>query len=67
MKTFRVSGAVTVSCWTYVDAENADEALKIACCRDLAEIHIDGTYENTECFHIETDGTPQNLTVEEDT
>ena len=65
MKTFRVSGTVTVGCWTYVDAESAAEALKIAGRRGVADIHIDCTYEDTECFHFEADGEPQNLTAEE--
>ena len=66
MKKYRVSGTVTVSCWTFVEAETEADALKTAARRDVADIHIDGTYEDTECFHIETDGEPQNLVAEED-
>ena len=66
MKRFRVSGTVAVSCWTFVDAENEAEALKTAALRDVADIHINGIYEDTECFHIEPDGEPENLVAEED-
>ncbi len=63
---YLVNGKVTVSCWTMVEAESEEEALEIAEQRDLAEIHIDGTYEVEECWHIDTDGCPDNIEISED-
>lgn len=65
MPTFKISGLVTVSCYTEVEADNAEEALSIATNREIADIHIDGTYTVDECFHIEPDGAPYELRIEE--
>lgn len=61
MNTFKVCGLVTVSCWTLVEAENMQEAIEIAQSRDLAEHHIDGSYEEDECWHFDNDGTPDQV------
>lgn len=65
MKTFKISGLVTVSCYTEVEAESAAAALEIAASRQIADFHIDGSYTIDECFHIEADGTPRELRIEE--
>lgn len=66
MKTYTVSGRVTVSCWTTVTAEDEAQAVRIAAMRDIADVHIDGSFEEEEYFHIDTDGTPVDLRVEPD-
>lgn len=61
MTTFRISAKVTVSCWTLVEATSEAEAKQIALQRDLAEFHIDGTYPEDECWHMDGDGAPFDL------
>lgn len=65
MKTYKVSGTVTVSCWTEVEASSEEEAMKIAYRRELAGFSIDGSYPVDECWHIDADGTPDNLKVDD--
>lgn len=65
MTTYNVSGTVTVSCFTEVEADSPEEAIRIAASRSIADIHIDGSYELSECFHIDADGEPQGLHAEE--
>jgi hypothetical protein len=66
MRKFKVNGIVTVSCYTEVMANSAVEALEIANGRYLAEIHIDSGSPVDECWHIENDGEPVDLTVDTD-
>lgn len=61
---YSISGLVTVSCYTLVEADSEDEALRIAASRDIAEFSIDGSYEVEYCFHIENDGAPYDLKVD---
>lgn len=61
---FNIGGLVTVSCYTVVEAETEEQALKIAQSRDIAQFYIDGSWDIEECFHIEADGTPYDLSVE---
>lgn len=61
---YNISGLVTVSCYTVIEADSEEEALKIAASRDIAEFNIDGSYEVEECFHIENDGMPYDLSVD---
>lgn len=65
MKKYLVSGLVTVSCVTIVEAENEEEALKIAKKRQLADIDISGSCEIDEYFHMDTDGIPYDFNTEE--
>lgn len=66
---YTITGRMTVSCWTEVEAESKEEALKIANERAnndyVAPPEISGTYEVNEYFHFDTDGTPLNLEIEE--
>jgi hypothetical protein len=55
---------MTVSCWTVVEADDADAALRIASNRDMATHHIDGSQYETECWNFDNDGEPQKLRVE---
>ncbi|EPJ7982407.1 hypothetical protein L4Z68_001414 [Pseudomonas aeruginosa] len=64
MPTFRIVGKVTVSCWTTVEAASEEEAQRIAAGRDLAEFHIDGTYPEDESWHLDADGVPYDLRVD---
>lgn len=61
---YKISGQVTVSCWTEVEAESEEEAKRIASERTLAEHHIDGCNEIDECWHFDNDGTPGHINVE---
>lgn len=65
MKTYKVSGTVTVSCWTEVAASSKEEAMQIAVSRNMADVIIDGGYPVDECWHLDSDGTPDNLKVED--
>jgi hypothetical protein len=65
MPTFDICGTVTISCWTKVNAKTKEEALAIARSRDLAEFHIDGSFDVEECWHMEADGVPTELRVDE--
>jgi hypothetical protein len=66
MKTFKISGTVIVSCHTEVKANTEEEALIIAekretanfCCRPF-------TSSITESWHVDSDGEPFNLEVED--
>jgi hypothetical protein len=58
VKRFTIRGTVTVSCWTVVEAESAEDAKRIAFRRDMADVHIDGSYPDDEFWHIDTDGAP---------
>jgi hypothetical protein len=62
---YQVSGLVTVSCTTVVEAKNEKEALEMAQQRDIASL-CHGPYieDIDECFHIETDGDAKELTVD---
>lgn len=64
MNMYIVEGEVTVSCWTLVEADSEDEAIKIAHGREIAQFQIDDSYEDSEFFHVDSDGTPQNLRAE---
>lgn len=63
---FMISGQVTVSCWTKVEAETEEEAINIAKKRVLADIHIDGSYQETEYWHMEIDGEPKDVRAGDD-
>lgn len=65
MRTFTVYGSVTVSCWTEVDAPNEEEAIRLAGMRGMADFHIDGSSPVDETWHMENDGTPQGLRIED--
>lgn len=62
---YNVSAVVTVSCFTEVEADSKEEAVKIAMQRGLAEIHIDSSYPVDENWHIDVDGEPRDMEVEE--
>lgn len=64
MPTFKIAAKVTVSCFTTVEADTEDEALEIANGRDLAEFHIDGSYQVSESWHIDADGVPFEIRVD---
>lgn len=64
MATFRIAAKVTVSCWTVIEAETEEEAKQLAQRRELAEIHIDGTYPEEECWQIDADGVPFELRID---
>ena len=55
---------MTVSCWTVVDADDADAALAMAGDRRVSSHN--GSYgdDDTECWNFDNDGEPQDLSVE---
>ena len=72
MKTFRVCGEVTVSCWIYVQAKDKLEAVKLA--RAAREkpvfFQLAGSGceigEAWDCGGGEADGVPERLRAEQD-
>lgn len=64
MPTYTVTGLVTVTCWTEVEADSPEEAILIAKQRYVAEHHIDGSFEVEDYFHFDNDGTPTELRIE---
>lgn len=62
---FQVSAVVTVSCFTEVEADTKEEAIKIAMERSMAEVHVDGSYPLDETWHIDVDGEPRDAYAEE--
>lgn len=67
---YTITGKMTVSCWTEVEAESPEEALKIAQERanneQVASVPIfSGSNPVDESFHFSNDGTPLNLEIEE--
>ena len=61
---YQVNGTITVSCWTEVEANSPEEAIEIANARPMADVLIDGGYPIDECWHLDSDGTPEITTVE---
>lgn len=62
---YMVHATVTVSCWTEVEADSKEDALKIAEERELGDLcHQPFTAGPDECWHIDTDGTPRELYVD---
>jgi hypothetical protein len=60
---YQINAQITVSCWTEVEADSEHDALNIAKTRSVAEVHIDGSYPEDECWHIAVDGEPVNIRV----
>ncbi len=64
MPRFVIRGMMTVSCWTVVEADDADAALEMA--GDRCVSSHNGSYgdDDTECWNFDNDGEPQDLSVE---
>lgn len=65
MTTFNFAAKVTVSCWTEVEAATEEEAAQIAKGRELADVHVDGSFSVKECWHMDDDGMPYDLHVDD--
>ena len=66
MKTFSISGKITISVSTLVDAETEEEAMKIARDRDTQQIPCDSFYSEDEFWCAsELDGTPFDLRIDD--
>lgn len=66
---FRISGTVTISCFTEVEADSVAQALEIAEERDMARLsHNACQADDRECWCIdaELDGTPMARAVYQD-
>lgn len=62
---YQVSGLVTVSCNTTVEADSKEEALEIGKKRALADLcHNPHVEDADECFQMEADGSPTEFTVD---
>lgn len=59
---FKVHGYMRVSCYTEVEADSAEEALKIATQREVADVMH--TEPVGDAWQIDTDGVPDGLTTE---
>ena len=67
MTKFIVSGVATISCWTRVEADSAEQAIEIAGEREIASLsHNAFADDSGEFFHCDTDGTPKQLKAEEE-
>ncbi len=65
MKKFTMGATLTVSAWTVVEAETEEEALKIAEARDVGAMSSNAIYpDDSESWHFENDGLPQNIKLE---
>lgn len=66
MTKFTVCGLVTVSCYTVVEADTKEAAISIAEERQLADLCAFPFGDQVdEAWHVETDGSPVELRVEE--
>lgn len=62
---YRVFGYMQVSCWTYVEADSAEDAIATAQERDPGGLVHAAIYpDDDECFHFENDGVPMDLKAE---
>ena len=66
---YTISGQMTVSCWTKLEANSKEEALKLA--KDRANNELiastpifSGSDDVEDCFHFSNDGYPCDLKVE---
>lgn len=67
MKKYKFRAEATVSCWTEVEANSAEEAKEIAESRDLAGLcHMPYTGEVDEEWHFDNDGSPLNIQLDQD-
>lgn len=65
---YRVCGELTVSCWTIVDAACPTEAILRAEERVVSDLcYAPFSGEDTEEWHFENDGVPQEISIEERT
>ena len=55
---------MTVSCWTVVEADDADAALEMAGDRGVSSYGGNVGDDETECWNFDNDGEPQGLSVE---
>ena len=66
MKRYNVSALITVSAWTVVEADSADEALRIADDRSVGSLAANSIYPSVDkCWHFQNDGEPTDLEVED--
>lgn len=66
MKEYKISGAITVSCFTKVEANSPEEALEIAKKRRVADITINAfDQEEDEAWNFDSDGEPFDIRIDE--
>lgn len=62
MKTFKLSGTVTIGIYTEVEAESLEEAIKIAQDRCIEKSHWGDKFQAESVWvNEEYDGEPQNI------
>ncbi|AMO55578.1 hypothetical protein GZ77_09480 [Endozoicomonas montiporae] len=67
MPKFKFKAAVTVSCWTEVEAETLEEAMTEAKQRSLASLPYQPfSSPVNESWHFDNDGEPQEIESEDD-
>lgn len=69
MKRFQIGGNISVSCWTTVEAETAEEAIQIAKKREVEELNERAgfSYSDSEYWHHSSDGVPFGLIINSET
>ena len=61
---YKISGQMTVSCWTEVEANSEEEAIEIAQERDPANLcHLPFSEESDEAWHFDNDGEPSEFHI----
>lgn len=63
---YTVTALVTVSCYTEVEAGTKEEAMQLAQERSVEDILHDAGYPLEEFWHIDNDGEPSEITIEEE-
>jgi len=59
---FKLSAQVTVSCWTTVEADTLEDALKLAEDREMADLcRYPFSAGEEEAWHFSNDGTPRQI------
>lgn len=64
MPTFRLCCSLTVSAYTEVEAQTAEEAIAIAATRGVADIGRFNPDQETEEWLPDSDGEPADISVE---
>ncbi len=62
---FKLTGQVTISTFTEVEADSLEEAIYNVKNRGMCDVHIDSCYSEEDCWMIdELDGYPYNIKQE---
>lgn len=66
MPIFKISGIITISCYTDVEADTEEEALQIAEDREMMELPFNNAYGSDEYWITDSlDGRPREIHISE--